>query len=69
MPTKCTRRLLTAHTRAEDFGHGQCREGIDAQPMSKGFGNAEAKCRASVLDAGHVEIVWLHHRPEGLRGR
>ena len=30
--------------------------------MPKGSGDAEAKGRASKLDAGHVKIVWLDHR-------
>ena len=51
------------------FGHGQCREGIDARPMPKGSGNVEAKGRASERDAGHAKNIWLDHRPEGLLGR
>ncbi len=36
--------------------------------MSKGFSDEEAEGRASKLDVGHVEIVWLDHRPEGSLG-
>jgi hypothetical protein len=34
--------------------------------MSKGSGDEEAEGRASKLDARHVKIVWLDHRPKGL---
>ena len=62
--------LVKQHTcRAENFGHGQRCEGIDARSMSKRSGDEEAEGRASELDARHIEIVWLDHRPEGLLGR
>jgi hypothetical protein len=34
--------------------------------MSKGSGDAEVEGRASKLDSGYGEIVWVDHQLEGL---
>ena len=36
--------------------------------MSMGSVDAEAEGRASKLDSGHEEFVWVDHHPKGLLG-
>jgi hypothetical protein len=60
----CIRRSSSITCLSDNFYYGRCRERIDAQPMSKGSGNAQPEGGTSELDSGLGEFFSVDHRPE-----